>query len=111
MQTALVITSIAASNHPVLNSYASHCKKEGIPFYMIGDKSSPAEFELEGCDYYSLQRQRELDLSIVKSLPEKHYGRKNIGYLLAIRNGADQILETDDEKEKSLQIISKKKDG
>ncbi|MBK9541522.1 MAG: DUF288 domain-containing protein [Bacteroidetes bacterium] len=97
MQTALVITSIAASNHPVLNSYASHCKKEGIPFYMIGDKSSPAEFELEGCDYYSLQRQRELDLSIVKSLPEKHYGRKNIGYLLAIRNGADQILETDDD--------------
>lgn len=97
MDTALVITSIAASGHPVLNAYASHCKKAGIPFYMIGDKASPSDFNLEGCDFYSLERQRQLDLSIVKLLPEKHYGRKNIGYLLAIRNGAKQILETDDD--------------
>lgn len=97
MSTALVITSIAASDHPVLNQYAAHCKKENIPFYMIGDKASPSVFSLDGCDFYSLSRQRELDLNIVKLLPEKHYGRKNIGYLLAIRNGATVILETDDD--------------
>lgn len=43
---------------------------------MIGDKASPSDFILEGCDFYSLERQRQLDLSIVKLLPEKHYGRK-----------------------------------
>jgi len=29
--------------------------------------------------------------------PIRHYARKNIGYLLAIRNGASTILETDDD--------------
>jgi hypothetical protein len=30
-------------------------------------------------------------------LPERHYARKNIGYLIAIQRGADIILETDDD--------------
>lgn len=97
MNTALVITSIAGSDHPVLKSFAEHCGKNGIPFYLIGDKASPDNFHLEGCDFYGLDRQRSLDLSIVKLLPEKHYGRKNIGYLLALKNGAEVILETDDD--------------
>lgn len=30
-------------------------------------------------------------------MPAKHYSRKNIGYLLAIRDGASEIVETDDD--------------
>jgi len=94
---ALVITSIAAADHPVLNDFAKKCSERKIPFLVIGDRASPAEFHLDGCDFYNLKRQKEQQLSIANLLPEKHYGRKNIGYLLAIRNGAEIILETDDD--------------
>lgn len=96
-KTALVITSIAASDHPVLQSYADRCKKEGIPFYVMGDKISPPDFKLDGCEFYSLDRQRATGFDLVKDLPERHYGRKNIGYLVAISEGAGVILETDDD--------------
>jgi len=95
--TALVITSIASADHPVLNDFAKKCAERNIPFLVIGDRASPAEFKLDGCDFYNLARQKDQGLSISAILPEKHYGRKNIGYLLAIRNGANIILETDDD--------------
>lgn len=94
---ALVITSIAGPNHPVLNDFARQCTSRGIRFYVIGDRISPADFFLEGCDFYSLQRQRETGFSLVERLPERHYGRKNVGYLLAISHGAEIVLETDDD--------------
>ena len=95
--TALVITSIAGSEHPVLNDYAAKCRQQGIPFYVMGDRISPDNFQLDGCEFYSLQRQRETGFRLVNELPERHYGRKNIGYLLAIQNGARIIIETDDD--------------
>ncbi|MFM2208006.1 MAG: hypothetical protein RL213_1981 [Bacteroidota bacterium] len=95
--TALVITSIAGQDHPVLAEYARECSRRGIPFYVMGDRISPQEFRLDGCDFYSLQRQRETGFSLVERLPERHYGRKNVGYLVAIREGAEIILETDDD--------------
>jgi hypothetical protein len=33
----------------------------------------------------------------VKNLPVKHYARKNLGYLIAISQGAEIIIETDDD--------------
>lgn len=95
--TALVITSIASSDHPVLKDYAASCKKRGIPFYVMGDRISPDNFSLDGCNFYSLAQQRETGFKLVNDLPERHYGRKNLGYLVAIRNGAEIILETDDD--------------
>jgi hypothetical protein len=94
---ALVITSIAGSDHPVLNDFARQCTSRGIRFYVMGDRISPADFELEGCDFYSLQRQRETGFALVERLPERHYGRKNVGYLLAISHGTEILLETDDD--------------
>lgn len=96
--TSLVITSIAGSDHPVLKDYAQECKKKNMPFIVIGDKPSPPDFSLDGCLFYNLQQQRELEFKIAQLLPERHYSRKNIGYLVAIKkNGAEIILETDDD--------------
>ncbi len=96
--TSLVITSIAGPDHPVLNDFAVKCKKQNIPFIVIGDKPSPADFHIDGCSFYNLQQQRELNFKIAQLLPERHYSRKNIGYLLAIKNNkAEIILETDDD--------------
>jgi hypothetical protein len=95
--TALVITSIADQHHPVLNQFAAAATRENVSFILVGDTKSPREFELQGCDFYSIQRQQELSFQLSKILPTKHYARKNIGYLVAIKNGAKVIIESDDD--------------
>jgi hypothetical protein len=94
--TALVITSISGPN-PVLRSFAEGCARRGIRFILIGDKPSPKDFQLDGCDFWSLERQREMSFELARLLPERHYGRKNLGYLQAISSGAQVILESDDD--------------
>lgn len=95
--TYLILTSIAEDNHPILNKLALDSARNNIPFIMIGDSKSPKNFNLQGCDFYSLERQKELNFLSAKSLPEKHYSRKNLGYLIAISKGAEVIIETDDD--------------
>ena len=37
------------------------------------------------------------EFTIANLLPKNHYTRKNLGYLYAIKNGADAIIDTDDD--------------
>ena len=96
-KTFLVITSIADEKNAILNQYAVECKNRGIPFVMVGDTKSPNEFFIDGVDYYSIEKQCELDLRLPLKTPVKHYSRKNIGYLISIMKGAEIIIETDDD--------------
>jgi hypothetical protein len=96
MKRHLVITSISAPNE-VLMSFADLCAKEGVSYIVIGDLKSPADFALPGCAFYSVEDQKKLRYRIVKDLPFRHYARKNLGYLIAAEDGADLILETDDD--------------
>ena len=93
---AVVVTSIASPNR-ILQDIAKGCKEKGCQFIVIGDQASPADFHLDGCDFYSLNRQYDTGFEFAKQCPTKHYARKNIGYLLAIANGATVIIETDDD--------------
>ena len=95
-QFSVVVTSVSAPN-PVLRSLASGCRERELPFFVVGDVRSPADFQLEGCSFYSLERQRQTGLRFAAICPERHYARKNIGYLLAIQAGAEIIAETDDD--------------
>jgi hypothetical protein len=95
-KTALVITSISAPN-AVMKSFAKGAKEHGVNFIVIGDSKSPEKFSLKGCTFYSLAEQKKLDFEIASCCPEKHYARKNIGYLIAIREGAEVIIESDDD--------------
>ena len=95
-RTALVITSISAPNK-VLRSFAEGCALHNVEMILIGDVPSPATFELEGCDFWSIDRQRTMPFKLATSLPQRHYARKNLGYLQAIRNGAEIIIESDDD--------------
>jgi STELLO glycosyltransferase-like protein len=92
----LVITSIAEPT-PVLQSLAAASQHSGFDFILIGDEASPPRFELEGCHFYGLERQRELQFELARICPTRHYARKNIGYLLAMQRGAPTIVETDDD--------------
>ena len=96
-KTALVITSIADQNNAVLNKYAQGCLKNNIEFILIGDTNSPKNFHINGCNFYSIERQKKLNFSLPILMPTKHYSRKNIGYLISIKNNAEVIIETDDD--------------
>ena len=54
---SLVVTSISAPNAE-MRELASQCKARGFQFYVIGDVPSPADFAIDGCEFYSLERQR-----------------------------------------------------
>ena len=95
--TFLIITSIANQEHPVLKQFAKETSKHSIPFIVIGDSKSPKEFNLPGCDFFSIERQGMLKFQLANILPVKHYSRKNLGYLIAISKGAEIIIETDDD--------------
>jgi STELLO glycosyltransferase-like protein len=93
---ALIITSIFAPND-AMKVFAASCAKKNIQFIVIGDKKSPEEFTLQGCNYYSIHQQSELPFSLSKLLPANTYARKNIGYLIAVSNNVEVIVETDDD--------------
>lgn len=98
MQTkvAIVVTSISSPNK-VLRSIASGAVEHGYEFIVVGDTKSPSDFYIEGCKYVGIGDQLESGLEVAAICPIGHYARKNIGYLLAIRNGAGVIIETDDD--------------
>jgi len=95
-KTALIITSIAEPNN-FLQALARGCREHAFEFIVIGDESSPPDFQLDGCRFYGLAEQRSLEFQFVHKCPTRHYARKNIGYLIALRDGASVIVETDDD--------------
>ncbi|HYL75914.1 MAG TPA: STELLO glycosyltransferase family protein [Bryobacteraceae bacterium] len=95
-RTALVVTSIAAPND-ILKSLAAGAQLNGWTFYVIGDAASPADFSLAGARFLSVEDQLATGLAIAARCPLRHYARKNIGYLLAMRDGAQVIVESDDD--------------
>jgi STELLO glycosyltransferases len=94
--TALVVTSIAAPNQ-VLRELAVGAAACGSVFFVIGDVASPAGFQLDGCEFFDLLRQEQTGLRTAALCPTRHYARKNIGYLLAVKTGAQIVIETDDD--------------
>ena len=93
---SIVVTSISKPNRALL-ALNEGCIKHGYQFIVIGDVASPPDFSIQGCDYYSIDRQIQTGLKFAKLCPQRHYARKNLGYLLAIQKGTNVIIETDDD--------------
>lgn len=93
---SIVITSVSGPNR-VMTELASGCKKRGYSFIVIGDESSPKDFHLDGCQFYNIEDQIKTGFKFAHMCPTRHYARKNIGYLIAIKNGTTIIVETDDD--------------
>ncbi len=72
-------------------------KLEGWHLIIVGDKKSKPIESSQNLIFLSVDDQKKLGFSIVDKLPYNHYTRKNIGYLYAIREGADVIYDTDDD--------------
>jgi hypothetical protein len=95
-KTTLVVTTISEPQE-CLHLLSDGCKKYEWDFIIVGDEGSPGNFSISGADYYDVDRQLSTDLKTARHCLRKHYARKNIGYLLAMQNGSEIIVETDDD--------------
>ena len=64
---------------------------------VVGDKKSPPDWRCDNVIFLSPETQETLRYGIIKLLPWNHYCRKMVGYLYAIENRAEVIVDTDDD--------------
>mgnify|MGYP002634636637 CR=1 FL=1 len=96
MKTSLIVTSIFEPTD-AMRELADGVKESQWDFIVMGDNKSPSTFDLDGARFVGMKAQRELSFQLAAILPENHYCRKNLGYLLAIEAGSKVLVETDDD--------------
>lgn len=91
-----VITTIQAPTR-CMEQLAARWPGEDSSILIVGDAKGPFEYALTGSRLLDIHEQRNSEWKLASILPEKHYARKNLGYLEAMRAGAECIFETDDD--------------
>ena len=64
---------------------------------VVGDKKNIAGWEYNNCTFLNVDAQTTLAPSLANAIPFNNYGRKMIGYIYAMQQGADIIIDTDDD--------------
>jgi len=93
MTKHIVITSIFEPTEAIIE----FSKLNEYNLIVAGDKNSPKNWTCPHATFLSITDQEEMNSNLVKILPYNHYCRKMMGYLFAIKNGADVIIDTDDD--------------
>ncbi len=93
MKKYIVITSIFEPTEAV----KLFAKIKGYQLIVVGDKKSPKNWKCDNVIYLSIKDQDKMNFGILKQLPYNHYCRKMVGYLYAIQNKPDFIIDTDDD--------------
>ncbi len=93
-----IVTTIQEPT-PAIRSLCARLQADGAALIVIGDKKGPARFELPGARFVPLAGQTALPFALAPLLPTGHYVRKNLGYLIAMAEGAPCIYETDDDNQ------------
>jgi hypothetical protein len=93
MQKSVVITSIFKPTEAV----QAFSEKSDCQLIIVGDQKTPTDWYCKNADYISVLKQENLNYKLSKVLPYNHYCRKMLGYLTAIENGAEYIVDTDDD--------------
>ena len=88
-----VLTTINDPNSRVKDWY----EITGNKVIVIGDNKTPPGWNHPNCEFHSIVEQKKSNFTLAKTIAENHYTRKNIGYLYAIENGAEVIIDTDDD--------------
>jgi hypothetical protein len=93
MKSAIVITSIFAPTEAV----RLYSRRSEQTLIVVGDRKSPADWSSEGACYLPLGSPQTAEFRLSASLPVDHYCRKMLGYLVAMQQGAQAIVDTDDD--------------
>lgn len=92
-RNAIVLTSIHAPT-PAVRRFAAMPDWEVV---VVGDLKTPGGWHWPSVRFVSAEQQKGLPFKIARRLPWNHYARKMIGYLLAARQGAALLAESDDD--------------
>lgn len=92
-EKAVVITTIFAPSRAVrvIASLNDHS------LFVVGDRKTPDNWEVPQVTFIPYGGEETSHLACESLLPTDHYARKNLGYLAAMSNGANVIIDTDDD--------------
>jgi hypothetical protein len=93
MKKSIVITSIFDPTDAV----KYYAEIEGYSTIVVGDKKTPKDWQYDNIEYLSIDKQNEIGKHLNKMLPFNHYCRKMMGYLFAIKENSEVIIDTDDD--------------
>ncbi len=93
MKKFAVMTSI----FPPTQAVKEFCARKDWHLIVVGDKKTPVDWSYENVTYLPADLQQEVGGSLAEALPWNHYSRKLIGYLHAMKQGAQVIADVDDD--------------
>ena len=93
MRKFIVITSIYQPTEAVVKF--SHQKNYQL--VVVGDKKTPSNWHCDNIVFLSVEQQDSSGFELNRYLPYNHYCRKMFGYLYALSNGAEIIIDLDDD--------------
>lgn len=93
-KTCILITTI----NPPTDAILEYEKIIDFDLIIVCDIKTPIDKYVNvKCVLLTLEKQKELYPKLYELLPFNHYCRKNIGYVYAIKNNYDIIIDTDDD--------------
>jgi hypothetical protein len=110
MNNYIIITTINNYTEAIIK----FSKNRNWKLIIVSDKKTPILKNNEGIKVLDIKWQNKNKYKYTEVCPYNHYSRKNIGYIYAITNGADNILDTDDDNipyanwEKMFELTDKK---
>lgn len=93
MKKAIVITTINEPTEAIIK-FAS---LQEYTLIVVGDRKTPVKWNYENTIYIEVEDSRLSRFELNQMLPFNHYCRKMLGYLYAIENGFEVIIDTDDD--------------
>jgi len=93
MSKYIVITSI----NNLTEAIRKFAEIEGWHVVLVGDKKTPSINKYPNITFLSVEEQKNLGFKSYDFCPFNHYSRKNLGYLYALKHGAELIADTDDD--------------
>lgn len=93
MKKSIVITTINGPTEAI-KKYSCF---EDYEIIVVGDKKTPKNWHCDNVEYLSVDKQNVIGHHLNKVLPYNHYCRKMMGYIYAIRNNTEIIIDTDDD--------------
>ncbi|MHB8624133.1 MAG: STELLO glycosyltransferase family protein [Sulfuricaulis sp.] len=93
MKNVIIITTI---NEPT-EAVEKFSKLPDFKLVVVGDKKTPRHWHCGNTVFLAVDSPETAEFSLSSALPHNHYCRKMLGYLHAIKLGADTIVDTDDD--------------
>ena len=98
-KVAVVFTTIHPPN-AVTQAWSSLVAgRPGWNLIAVGDKKTPVDWHQPGCAFISVSQQQQewKSCCLASVLPLNHYSRKMLGYIWAAQQGAQVVIDTDDD--------------